>query len=549
MDIKDIPTGNDIRYAYLGNSQVKRDGVSHNFTPEQVQEYVKCAKNASYFAETYMKVIHVDRGLVPFKLYDYQRKMIDHFENNRFSIVLACRQSGKSISSVAYILWKALFNPEQNIAILANKGATAGEMLGRLTLALENVPFFLQPGCKVLNKRSITFSNNSRVFSASTSSSSIRGQAVTLLYLDEFAFVQRAEEFYTATYPVITSGETTQVIITSTANGIGNIFYKKWEGALQKTNEFAPFRVDWWDVPGRDEKWKAQTIANTSELQFDQEFGNSFIGTASTLIEANTLLGMQSQVPLKTLYNNNLRIFENPHIADQNIEDDKDHYYIMTVDVSQGRGQDCSAFSIIDITQKPFKLVASFNDNKISPLLLPDLLVKMALQYNGALIIIENNGPGQIVCNSVYYDYEYENLFVESVVKAGGLGVTTTRKVKRIGCSNMKDLIESNSLIINDPNTIVELSYFEESGSSYAASKDSTDDLVMTIVIFSWFVSSAAFGNYNESDIRKMVFENNMLAIDNELMDFGFISEDHTSGTGLGEEFTQLMKEAEEWKI
>ena len=276
--------------SYLGNPNVKRDGVVHNFTQQEIQEYIRCSKDPAYFARKYCKVISLDKGLVNFDLYPYQEKMFNHFNENRFNIVLACRQSGKSISSVAYLLWYALFHPEKTIAVLANKGATAGEMLSRITLMLENLPFFLQPGCKALNKRSIDFSNNSRIIAAATSGSSIRGMSVNLLYLDEFAFVERAAEFYTSTYPVISSGKDTKVIITSTANGIGNVFHKLWEGAVQGTNQFKSFRVDWWDVPGRDEKWKAETIANTSQLQFDQEFGNCLETNSQITILINNIV-------------------------------------------------------------------------------------------------------------------------------------------------------------------------------------------------------------------------------------------------------------------
>src|SRR5210317_368085 len=289
--------------SYLGNPNVKRDGVLQVWSPELLQEYKKCMGDPIYFAENYVKVISLDKGLVPFDLYPYQRKMFQSFQDNRFNIVLACRQSGKSISACAYLLWYALFHSEKTIAVMANKGATAREMLGRITLMLENIPFFLQPGCKALNKGSIEFSNNSRIVAAATSGSSIRGMSVNLLYLDEFAFVERAAEFYTSTYPVVSSGKETKIIVTSTANGIGNIFHKIWEGAVQGTNEFQSFRVDWWDVPGRDENWKKQTIANTSRLQFDQEFGNTFFGTGDTLINAETLMGLRSKPYIKSLEN------------------------------------------------------------------------------------------------------------------------------------------------------------------------------------------------------------------------------------------------------
>lgn len=277
---------------YLGNPNLKRDGVEQEWTQEEIKEYAKCMKDPAYFARTYLKVISLDKGLVPFDLYPYQEEMFNHFTENRFSVVLACRQSGKSISSVAYLLWYAIFNPEKTIAILANKGSTAREMLARITLMLENMPFFLQPGAKAVNKSSIEFSNNSRIIAAATSGSSIRGMSVNLLFLDEFAFVENDAEFYTSTYPVVSSGESTRVIITSTANGVGNVYHKIWEGAVQETNEYKPFRVDWWDVPGRDEAWRQTTINNTSELQFQQEFGNCLKNNSEITICINNSIAV-----------------------------------------------------------------------------------------------------------------------------------------------------------------------------------------------------------------------------------------------------------------
>jgi hypothetical protein len=502
--------------SYLGNPNVKRDGVVTNFTKDQITEYAKCMRDPAYFARTYLKVIHLDKGLVPFDLYPYQEKMFDHFNANRFSIVLACRQSGKSISSVAYLLWYALFHSEKTIAVLANKGATAREMLGRLTLMLENLPFFLQPGCKALNKGSIEFSNNSRIIAAATSGSSIRGMSISLLFLDEFAFVENDVDFYTSTYPVVSSGKTSRVIITSTANGLGNTFHKIWEGAVQKTNEYRPFRVDWWDVPGRDEEWKRQTVANTSELQFDQEFGNSFIGAGNTLISGDKLLSMSAKSPVYT--QGAIKVYEKP------IED---HQYMMFVDVAKGRGQDYSTFNIIDITARPFKQVATFRDNKISPLLFPDIIYKYGKTYNEAYVIIESNDQGAVVCNGLYYELEYENVFVESAVKANSLGVTMTRKVKRIGCSTLKDLIEENKLDIVDEDTIIELSSFEARGSSYEASQGNHDDLVMNLVLFSWFTTNPFFSELTNIDVRQLIHSENIKMIEDAVVPFGFIGSDN----------------------
>ncbi len=511
-----LTTINRMNDTYLGNINVKKDGVVTNFTLKEVDEYKKCMDSPSYFAENYCKIIHVDKGLVPFKLYPYQDKMFKHFNNNRFSIILACRQSGKSISSVAFLLWFAIFNPEKVVTILANKGATAQEMLGRVTLMLENLPFFLQPGCKSLNKRSIEFSNNSRIVSAATSGSSIRGMSVNLLYLDEFAFVENAAEFYTSTYPVISSGKDTKVIITSTANGIGNQFEKIWTGSVQKVNEFIPFRVDWWDVPGRDDDWKQETINNTSQLQFDQEFGNTFFGTGDTLINAETLMSLRAKPPLRLIENNSVWIYEEPV---------KDHQYVMTVDVSKGRGQDYSTFTLIDISTRPFKQVAVYRNNLISPLLYPNIIYKYAKVYNDALVVVESNDQGVLVTNGLYNELEYENLFIESTVKANRLGVEMNRKVKRIGCSGAKDLLEERKLDIVDENTIMEISTFVAKGQSYEASDGNHDDLMMNLVMFGYFATGSFFSTLTDVDVKDMIFKQKMNAIENDVLPFGFIDD------------------------
>jgi hypothetical protein len=507
---------------YLGNPNVKRDGIEQNFTKDEVTEYAKCMQDPAYFARKYIKVISLDEGLVPFDLYPYQEKMFKHFRDNSFSIILACRQSGKSISSVGYLLWYACFHPEKTIAILANKGATAREMLARITLMLENLPFFLQPGCKALNKGSVEFSNNSRIIAAATSGSSIRGLSVNLLFLDEFAFVDDDARFYTSTYPVIAAGTSTQVIITSTANGLGNVYHKLYEGAVQGTNEFKHFRVDWWDVPGRDEEWKRQTISNTSQLQFDQEFGNTFVGTGNTLISPDVLLGLISKDPIK--YTSNTRIYKDSVPG---------HEYMMFVDVAKGRGQDYSTFNIIDVSSRPFEQVAVFQDNNISPLLYPDVIYKYANMYNQAYVIIESNDQGAVVCNGLYYDLEYENVYVESMIKANSIGVTMTRKVKRIGCSNIKDLIEQNKIAIYDSETIIELSTFESRGSSYEASNGNHDDLVMNLVMFAWFTTNQFFNELTDIDVKKMLYSERVRAMEDDIVPVGIldVEEDNSKYT------------------
>ncbi len=518
---------------YLGNPNVKKDGVNEQWTPDLIQEYKKCMVDPVYFVEHYCKVISLDEGIVNFKLYPYQRKMFQQFQENRFNVVLACRQSGKSISACAYLLWYALFNPEKTVAILANKGQTAGEMLSRITLMLENIPFFIQPGSKAVNKRSLEFSNNSRIIASATSGNSIRGMSVNLLYLDEFAFVERASEFYTSTYPVVSAGKDTKVIVTSTANGIGNQFHKIWEGAVQGINEFSSFRVDWWDVPGRDDEWKKQTIANTSQLQFDQEFGNTFFGTGDTLVNADTLLGLRAKPPVRTMEGGLLKIYEEPI---------KDHDYVMTVDVSKGRGQDYSTFTLIDISSRPFKQVAVYRNNTISPLLFPNIIYKFAKPYNEAYVVVESNDQGSVVCNGLYHDLEYENVHVESSVKANAIGIEINRKTKRLGCSAIKDILEEKRLTINDEQTILEISTFEAKGQSYEASDGNHDDLMMNLVLFGYFVSTQYFSDMTDINLKQMMFQQKMQEIENDVVPFGFIDD--------GEEaIVKIENEDDPWRI
>ena len=523
----------NLSQSYLGNPNVKRDGVQQAWTPDLLKEYKKCMTDAVYFARNYVKVIALDKGLVNFDLYPYQEQMFKHFEEHRFNVVLACRQSGKSISACAYLLWFVLFNSEKTVAILANKGATAREMLARITLMLENIPFFLQPGSKALNKGSLEFSNNSRIVAAATSGSSIRGMSVNLLYLDEFAFVERAAEFYTSTYPVVSAGTDTKIIVTSTANGIGNQFHKVWEGAVQGINQFKPFRVDWWDVPGRDDKWKTETIANTSQLQFDQEFGNTFFGTGDTLINAETLLSLRAKPYKRLLENGLLKIYK---------ETEKDHEYVMTVDVSKGRGQDYSTFNILDISTRPFEQVAVYRNNTISPILFPNVIYKYAKVYNEAYVVVEANDQGSVVCNGLYHDLEYENMHVESAIKANALGIEMTRKTKRLGCSAIKDILENNKLQIVDEQTILEISTFEARGQSYEATDGNHDDLMMNLVMFGYFVSTQYFADMTDINLKEMIFKQRMQEIEDNVVPFGIIDD--------GRQYSQQIENTEDpWKI
>ena len=362
--------------AYLGNPLLKGTNAPHEFTKEEVEEYVKCSKDPIYFIENFIKIVNVDQGIIPFDLYDFQKKIVNTVHSNRFTIAKLPRQSGKTTTVIAYFLHFILFNENVNIAILANKGSLAREILGRLQLAYENLPKFLQQGIKIWNRGDMQLENGSKIVAAATSSSAIRGGSFNMILLDEFAFVPRniADEFFSSVYPTISSGESTKVIIVSTPYGM-NHFYKLWCDAEEKKNDYVPIEVHWREVPGRDDKWRDETIRNTSKEQFAQEFECDFVGSINTLISAAKLKTMPFKEPVEV--RQHLDIYEQP-------KDGK--AYVIVVDVSHGEELDYSAFSVIDSSQIPYKQVAKYRSNSIAPMLYPSIIHDVAKKYNNAYV-------------------------------------------------------------------------------------------------------------------------------------------------------------------
>ena len=512
---------------YLGNPNLKAKGVQVRYTKKNVQEYVKCSKDPVYFARKYVKIINVDKGLIPFKMYDFQEDMVNTFNQNRFSICKLPRQSGKSTTVTAYILWLILFHDSQNIAILANKGSLARDLLGKIQLAYEYLPKWLQQGIDVWNKGDIRLENSCKVVAAATSSSAIRGGSYNLIFLDEFAFVgnNMAEEFFSSVYPTISSGQTTKVIIVSTPNGM-NHFYKMWTDAEEKNSKYVPIEVHWSQVPGRDDKWKDETIANTSDEQFRQEFECEFLGSAGTLIHPTKLRTLAHVTPRKRW--EEVDVYE---------EAKENHTYAMSVDVSRGVGLDYSAFVVVDITEMPYKMVAKFRSKDISPMVYPSIIYNIAKHYNEAFVLVEVNDIGQQVADILHQDLEYENMLATTVKGRSGqqisggfsgsasMGIRTTKQVKRIGCSNLKDLIEQDKLIIQDYDLIVELSTFISRNGSYEAEEGSHDDLVMCCVLFSWLAKQTYFRDITDTDIRQRIYDDKLRLLEEQALPFAIIDD------------------------
>jgi len=511
---------------YLGNPNLKKANVKVEFTQENIEEFIKCKSDPVYFAKNYIKIVSLDEGLVPFSLYPFQEKLINNFHNDRFNICKMPRQTGKSTTVVSYLLHYAVFNDNVNIAILANKASTARDLLGRLQLAYENLPKWMQQGVLVWNKGSLELENGSKILAASTSASAVRGGSYNVIFLDEFAFIPNhiADQFFASVYPTISSGQKTKVIIVSTPHGM-NHFYRMWHDAERNKNEYIPTEVHWSEVPGRDAVWKEQTIANTSEQQFRVEFECEFLGSVDTLISSSKLRTLVYDDPRQS--SRGLDIYFDPI---------KDHDYVITVDVARGVGIDYSAFIIADITTFPHKIVGKYKNNEIKPMLFPSIIVDLGKAYNNAFILCEVNDIGDQVASIIHYDLEYQNLLMCSMRGRAGqivgqgfsgkktqLGVKMSKTVKKVGCSNLKTLIEDEKVIFNDYDIISELTTFIQKHNSFEAEEGCNDDLAMCLVIYAWLVQQDYFKELTDQDIRKRIYEDQRDQIEQDMSPFGFI--------------------------
>ena len=512
---------------YLGNDNLKRIGVELQYTEEQVKEILKCSEDPLYFVRNYVKIVNVDKGLVPFEMWPFQEDMVKTFHNNRFSICKMPRQVGKTTTAAGYMLWSVLFQENYNIAILANKGSLAREILGRIQYAYEYLPLWLQQGIKVWNKGNIELENGSKINAYATSSAGVRGGTYNLIFLDEFAFVPKnmADDFFTSTYPVVTSGKTTKVIVVSTPYGL-NHFYKMWIDASECRSLYKPLEVHWSQVPGRDAKWKEETIRNTSEEQFRQEFETEFIGSSATLISGAKLRSLAFFDPI--YQEECFDIYEQPKPG---------RLYICTVDCSEGVGGDYSTINVVDVSETPYKQVAKYRNNKLPLLFFPTIIYSVAKRYNEAYVLIETNNIGQQVVDILHYDLEYENIYklehhhIKGQSISGGFkrstsfGIKTTKSVKKIGCANLKTLVESDKLIVRDFDTIAEMNTFVRVRDSYEAEEGNNDDLVMGLVLFSWLTAQSYFKDSTNIDIRKVLLEEQNLLGEEELTPVGIIDD------------------------
>lgn len=511
---------------YNGNILLKRANQQIEWTEDLVQEWVKCAEDPLYFIKTYMKIITLNEGLQTYQPWPYQEEMIKKFVDNRYTIVTTARQAGKSTTTCAFILWYIIFQADKTVALLANKGETAREILGRVQLAYQHLPRWLQQGVKEWNKGSFELENNSRVIAAATSASAIRGYTINLLFIDEAAHIENWDEFFTSVYPTISSGTDSKIVLVSTPNGL-NHFYSTWQNAIEGRNGYANILVSWKDVPGRDEAWKEETIAgmNFDHEKFDQEMNCQFLGSSGTLISGWKLKEMVHLSPLT----------ERDGLS-QYVEPENEHVYVMVCDVSRGKGLDYSAFQVLDVTNMPYKQVCTFRNNSLTPIDYADVIYRIAKNYNNALVLVEINDIGEQVSHSIHYDFGYDNmLFTENGGRRGkrvtsgfgskksDKGIRTTKIVKSIGCSMLKLLIEQNQLVVNDFTTINELSTFSKKRNSYEAEPGKHDDLVMCLVLFAWLSDQQYFKDHTDINTLSSLREKTADDMEQDLAPFGFL--------------------------
>ena len=548
--------------SYHGNKNLKTIGYQHDFTQEQIQEIVKCKENPLYFIENYCQIISLDGGLVPFKLYECQKKKVNHILFNRFAIIMEPRQNGKTIVAAACILWYTLFQDSKTVAVIANKGSAAREVLNRYQIMYENLPIWMQQGVKTWNKGDIELENGSKVFTSATTISAVKGRSINWLYVDETAAIPNniADAFFASVYPTISAGQTTKVLLTSTPLGY-NHFWKYWNEASpegprpEKTaindtyfcngvagrNGFVRMFIPYWDIPGRDEIWAEAQRKLLGEVKYNQEVSCQFLGSSNTLINGRTLALLSSLMPMHTSME--LDVYESPV---------KGRIYVLVADVAQGSGGDYSAFVVVDASEIPYKLVAKYRNNDISPLLYPTAIHKVAKEYNNAFILVEVNDIGKQVVDILFTELEYENII--STVNHNGntsvspgfatttvLGVKTNKVVKRQGCFAIKSLMEEQKIQIFDADTISEFSTFIEKNGLYKADEGKHDDLVMSLVLFGWLTTNQYFRELTDINVREKIYKNQMEQIEADLTPFGEIVD--------GREDEPMLEGGDLWKL
>jgi hypothetical protein len=463
------------------NPYLKKANAQHGYTGDQVAELLKCMDDPSYFIKSYCQIQHPVKGSIPFSLYPYQERMVKTFHDNRLSIALTSRQVGKSWLSGAYLLWYAMFNDEKLALIASNKNSNAMEMIHRIRYMYERLPHWIKPGLTSdgWNKHEVGFDNGSRIMSQATSADTGRGLSVSLMFLDEFAFVRDSiqEDFWTATSPTLATGG--GCIICSTPNGDTNRYAQLWRGATLGVNGFAPVEVKWNEPPGRDEKFKQAEIAKIGETRWLQEYACQFISSDPLLIDTLVLSTLTETTARNTPVGSLGEVVFYKHPKPNTT-------YLIGVDPATGSGNDFSTFVVLEFPS--MEQVAEWRSNTSSSVYayqqLKKLLTTIDRAQGTAFFSIENNGVGEAMISLLEAD-ETPSETAEFVSETGQKrrGMTTTGKSKIKACMALKEMVERNTVHIKSPKLVEELKYFVRKGGSYAAKPGATDDLVSGMLI------------------------------------------------------------------
>lgn len=518
----------DEDHLWLINGTTIRTSDAYNQFVKGIQLSIKEAKAPEFYIKSYCSD-HIIENIEPVDSVPVVCITVESDEHlflcgRNF---IPTHNSGKSTTTVAFLVHHIVFNEHTSIAILANKASTAKDILARLQTAYENLPKWMQQGVKSWNKTSMELENGSKVIAASTSASSVRGGTYSLLMLDEYAFVpqQVAENFMRSVYPTITSGRDSKVIVVSTPAGL-NHYYKLWMDAKDGKNDYHPFEIHWSDVPGRDAEWRDTQIKNIGQKAFDQEFNTDFLGSSETLISGSKLANIVTTDAIKRL--NDLDLYSEPK---------DEHVYVTIVDTARGVGKDYSAFVVMDVTNLPYKVVAKYRSNDIKPEMYSYVVKDVASKFNTSYILCEVNDIGNQIARDLVEDGYSNMLFCSTRARSGQyigqnfsgkyeLGVKMQKNIKKLGALNLKTLIEEDKLEVNDYDIFAELTTFIQKGPSFEAEAGKNDDLVVCLLLFAWLTTNQYFKDITSIDLRQKMITEKKEKQEEEILPFGFVDRD-----------------------
>lgn len=472
---------------YLGNKNLPTESAEFEWSPKMINDLKRSRKNILYFAEHFFYIVNLDRGKDKISLYNYQKRILRALRDNRFNIVLSSRQSGKTTLMTIYALWMCCFYEDQRILIVANKELTAINIFKRVRMAYEMLPNWLKPGVKEYGKTSMTLANGSSIGISTTSSDAGRGDSCNVLILDELAFIDNhlVENFWKSVYPIISSSKKSKIFIASTPNGTENLFYNLYSNAIKGDNNWHPERVDWHEVPGRDDQWKHDTIRSLgSKDAFDQEFGNKFIQTGESVVdeELEKKFNIDICEPKYVYEEGSYRIWSEPVPG---------NLYVAGVDISEGVGEAASVVQVLDITDlTDITQVAVYHNNSISPYNFTSKLLEILKHWGSPPALIERNNCGAQVVDMLKNQFVYENIvnYAPHIKNKtyDRVGVIAHTNTKYKGVTNMRYWInELKAVTIQDKETVFEIKNFVRyPNGTWSARKgeNNHDDRVMSLI-------------------------------------------------------------------